>query len=466
MKNKNKTGIFGTDGIRSKYGTYPLDEQSIKRLGFAIGSILKGSKILIGRDTRQSGINIIELLSLGLSKFNDIKTCGIIPTPVLSFLVEKENFDYGIMITASHNPYYDNGIKLFKHDGEKCEENILTKIEDKFFNNDSENFDITVNTNENNTLGILDVFDKYSLYIESIINKENLLLKKKSKQLKLIIDCANGAYYKEAEKVFSRLDVDLKLINNEPDGKNINENCGAMHTEFLAKKVKNEGADLGIAFDGDGDRLICVDKNGFLLNGDYIILLIARYLKEKNNDDSPVIGTTMANLGFEKALNKIGISLIRTDVGDKYVYKEMKTTDALLGGEQSGHIIMKGYKTGDGLLAALYFISAINYFNLKIDEIFKEIDVFPQIIKSYPVNNKIPIENWEDMRKEIDRFNEKNKDNSRLVIRYSGTEPKIRVMIESESKDIIEENIKIFEDIILKKGQGERGKGQGEELFL
>ncbi len=442
VQKKNK--IFGTDGIRSEYGIYPLDEDSIRKLGKAIGIAIKGSKILIGRDTRRSGIEIENLLNISLSRETDIKSCGIVPTPVLSFLVANGDFDFGIMITASHNPYYDNGIKLFKHNGEKCED-VAEKIEEIFFSLEDIN---EISTPIESVL--YEPGDKYKDYIRGVIKNENLLLKRKNKKpQKIIIDCANGAFFKEAQETFSSLGfTEIIYINNKPDGTNINENCGALYTDQLSKTVKAESADLGVAFDGDGDRLICVDKNGFVLNGDHMILLIAKYLKNKKNENSIVIGTTMANLGFEKALNKNDIDLIRTDVGDKFVYNEMKKTGAILGGEQSGHIIIKGFKTGDGLLSALYFISAINYFEINVHDIFKQIYIYPQIIKSYPVSDKIPIENWVEMQNEIEKFNREHGKNSRLVIRYSGTEPKIRVMIESESEEIIEKNIKKFEEII------------------
>jgi len=446
VKQNNK--LFGTDGIRSKYGTYPLDDSSIIKIGRAIGRAFEGSKILIGRDTRVSGVALERLLNIGISNLVDVYNVGVIPTPTLSFLVDSENFDYGIMITASHNAYYDNGIKLFKYNGEKISKEDEEKIEKNYFIQNDSKFE-----DDNCQITNFSLNGQYAEYIYNIVEKYNLAFtNKEGRQLKLVIDCANGAFYKEAKNVLSFLGYkDIVFINDEPNGKNINDNCGALYTDNLIEVVKREKAELGIAFDGDGDRLICVDSKGSILDGDYILLMIARYLNVKKNDKQFVVGTVMSNLGLEMALNEENLKFIRADVGDKYVYRDMLKYDAIVGGEQSGHIIIKGFKTGDGLLSALFFISALNYFEIDVKDVSNLIRTYPQILKSYTVKEKVPIEKWDELNYTIEEFKEKNADNSRIVVRYSGTELKIRVMIESDSYDIVNKSIDKFESIIKTK---------------
>ncbi len=446
VKQNNK--LFGTDGIRSKYGTYPLDDSSIINIGKAIGQTFKGSKILIGRDTRVSGVKLEKLLNIGLLNLVDVYKVGVIPTPTLSFLVSSEDFDYGIMITASHNVYYDNGLKLFKCNGEKISKEDEEKIEKNYFIQDDLKLE-----DDNCQITNFPLNGQYAEYIYNIVKKYNLTFTNKDgRQLKLVIDCANGAFYKEAKNVLSFLGYkDIVFINDEPNGKNINDNCGALYTDNLIEVVKRENAELGIAFDGDGDRLICVDSKGAILDGDYILLMIARYLNVKKNDKQFVVGTVMSNLGLERALNEENLKFIRADVGDKYVYKDMLKYDAIVGGEQSGHIIIKGFKTGDGLLSALFFISALNYFEIDVNDVSNLIKTYPQILKSYNVKEKVPIEKWDELNYAIEEFKEKNADNSRIVVRYSGTELKLRVMIESDSYDIVNKSIDKFESIIKAK---------------
>ncbi len=443
---KKMQKLFGTDGIRSRFGSYPLEEESIRKLGFSIAHLFNGSSILIGRDTRASGKDIEKWLFDGLIDNSKVYCCGVVPTPVLAFLVKQGRFDLGIMITASHNPYFDNGIKIFKGDGEKISADVEGQIEKIFFKADPLP---TVNSLKETSI-IYPVADHYSDYLKSLCEKYRLFSSNRDiRQLKLVVDCANGAFSDEAEKVFSSLGfAHVHYIGNLPNGININEHCGALHTESLHRTVLDRDADIGIAFDGDGDRLIAVDRKGNVLDGDHIILLIAMYLRREGEADTTVIGTTMANLGFEKALEKQGLKLIRTDVGDKYVYREMKRTGAMIGGEQSGHIILKGFQTGDGLVSALFFIAAIHQLDYRIEEISGLIDSFPQVIRSYPVEEKIPIDEWPALKQLMDEFVKNHSDSSRLVIRYSGTEPKIRVMIESESQELITRYEKKFEYII------------------
>jgi phosphoglucosamine mutase len=435
--------LFGTDGIRAEVDSFPLDKNSLIILGNVIGNLYSGSKILIGRDTRESGVRIERDIFKGLASFTKVYSAGILPTPALSYLIKEEGFELGIMITASHNPFNYNGIKIFKRNGEKISNEEENRIEEEFFKSQSINIDIKKNI-------IFEKFDLNSKYVDYIKNlyESESLLNEETLDTKVVVDSANGAFSFLVEKVFERMGFkDIIYINNKPNGTNINENCGALYTDNLAEKVKKENADLGVAFDGDGDRLICVDKDGFVLNGDYLLLMISRFFVKKNKS-KVVVGTIMSNLGLEKALQKSNLKLIRADVGDKNVYKEMKRYNASVGGEQSGHIIIEGNNTGDGLISFLYFLASIKYLRISFESVKYEIETFPQILKNYEIKTKTPIKEWFELKNAIDEFEAKYGGNARIVIRYSGTEPLIRVMIESAEQRIIDENIKKFETII------------------
>jgi len=439
--------LFGTDGIRAEFNSFPLTEKSLVKLGVSIGMLSRGAKILIGRDTRESGIVIEKNIYQGLNSFADVKTAGVIPTPELSYLVASEGFELGIMITASHNPSNYNGIKIFIKNGEKISKEEELKIERNFYA-------LNDNIVKEITEGLPEKFDKSDIYSDYIgeICKKKILLSPEILNMKIVVDCANGAFSDEAPKTFKKLGFkNLIIINNKPNGKNINKSCGALYTDALSKKVKDENADIGLAFDGDGDRLICVDRDGFVLDGDYILLIIAQYLSKLDNKSKIVVGTTMSNLGLEKSLLNSGLILLRADVGDRNVYLNMKENRALVGGEQSGHIIIGGYNTGDGLISFIYFLMATDYLGVSIGSIKTLIKSFPQILRSYEIDEKLPIEKWAELKTAIEDFEKRFGFNSRLVIRYSGTEPLIRVMIESEKQKIIDENIAIFERIIKKR---------------
>jgi phosphoglucosamine mutase len=423
-------------------GNYPLDNDSIVKLGHSIGTLLKGCRILVGRDTRASGEKIIELLTTGAADKAKLFDCGIMPTPGISFLTGRGDFDYGIMITASHNPYFDNGIKIFNSKGEKISTAFEQKIENVFFS-------LAADPKEGSSgvqpdIGKIRVDD---MYRDFLIGQVSSL---PGKNLKAVIDCAHGAAFEIAPLVFKAAGFDTEIINAAPDGKNINRDSGSTNPELLKNAVISRQADMGIAFDGDGDRVIFACQNGNILDGDHSLYTISKYLLETNRDfNKIVVGTIMGNLGLEKALLKMGMTYIRTPVGDRQVYGEMKKMKALVGGEQSGHTILRFLqRTGDGILTAIYFIKALSYFNLKPADIFKQLPLYPQITKSIVVREKKEIESWDKLKKEIENFNRRHGKNSRIITRYSGTEPKIRVMIESEDSSVIHENIEKFENLI------------------
>ncbi len=443
-----KSKLFGTDGIRQQVGQFPLDDPSIAKLGQALGTLTPESKIIIGRDTRESGQHIEELIAAGISAVSNqchITHAGVIPTPGLSFITQHHDFDYGIMITASHNPYTDNGIKIFASDGEKVPGEMETRIEDIFFRLQDSWSTVPSKPRVNDTSP-----GNTGIYLHFLSTHAACGIKETP--LKIVIDCAHGATYEMAPPIFREAGLEPVAIHAEPDGKNINRECGSTHLEPLKKTVIGLNADLGIAFDGDGDRVLFVDRSGRLLDGDYTLFILSRYFLHTRADkdfNKIVVGTVMGNLGLEKSLEQLGITYTRTQVGDKYVYREMKNLHSILGGEQSGHTILRSFqKTGDGILTALYFLKAMAYLGIKPVELFEQLLLYPQVTKEIKIREKKDLDRWDPLNEMIADFNTRYGDNSRLLIRYSGTEPKIRLMMESEHQAIIDENIGKFESLI------------------
>lgn len=445
MSNVKENRLFGTDGIRSAYGEYPLDRVSVLKLGNAVGRVLWGSRIIIGRDTRQSGETIMRLLSSGISGMSakwDIYDSGVFPTPGLSFITDHDDFDFGIMITASHNPWTDNGIKIFKGDGEKIPARLEKELEEVFFNiGEPVELDPAVEPVGD---GVRDIYRNFLTNVASQLDPV------KVKEFKIVLDCANGATFEEAPAIFKQAGFAPVVINDAPDGKNINQGCGSTDTTMLRQRVKKEKADLGIAFDGDGDRVIMVDPQGNTLDGDHALYLIARYLLETDHDfNKVVVGTVMGNLGLEKALNQMGIQYARTPVGDKYVYEEMKNRQTILGGEQSGHTILRAFqRTGDGILTALVFLEALFHFQMTAGQVFHNLRLYPQVVKNIYIREKRNLDQWDQLNDMIREFDARHGMNSRVLIRYSGTEPIIRVMLESEEESVIHEYMGRFEHLI------------------
>jgi phosphoglucosamine mutase len=467
MEKTRSNRLFGTDGIREQVGEFPLDDASIFKLGCALGKLPpppRGvcSRIVMGRDTRQSGKRIEQLIAAGIlsaSPGAEIFSCGVIPTPGLSFITDHGNLDYGVMITASHNPYTDNGIKIFAGSGEKIPEESESRIADIFSRlqpgpspsqySAASSLPLLQHTDYTCSDRLKTIYRDFLTAHTPGINIKT----KTGGQLKIVLDCAHGATYEIAPLIFKEAGIDTLVTHAAPDGKNINRECGSTYPEKLRERVIAENADLGIAFDGDGDRVIFMDSPGRVLNGDYALYMIAAFFLRTRDDfkkNRTVVGTVMGNLGLEKSLRQMGVEYIRTQVGDKYVYREMKRRHAVLGGEESGHTILRSFqKTGDGILTALYFLKSLAYLGIAPSEAFDQLVLYPQVTQSIRIKEKKDLENWDRLKEMIAAFNARFGQNSRLLIRYSGTEPRLRVMMESEHRAVIDENIGKFTELIV-----------------
>ena len=424
--------LFGTDGIRGKANEYPMTSEIALSLGRAISIIFRNSssqKILIGKDTRLSGYMIESALVSGIcSMGGNAYLVGPLPTPGIAFLTANMRVDAGVVISASHNPFEDNGIKIFSSDGFKLPDEVEEKIEKLILEN---NFDKYYPDSKDmgRAFRIDDAVGRYVVYLKTTFPKKYDL-----KGLKIILDCANGATYKVAPEVFYELGAEIETIGTEPNGININNGCGSTDTKKLRAKVIESGADLGIAFDGDGDRVILVNENGEEIDGDYIIGFCAEYLKRKGllKNDAVVI-TPMSNLGLEKYLKKNGINVIKSAIGDRYVLEEMIKNNLILGGETSGHIIFLEHNTtGDGIITALQVLKILIEENKPASEINKIFNKFPQVLINIKVKDKLPFEKIPGFNKKIEEFENLLNDRGRIFIRYSGTEKKMRIMVEGD----------------------------------
>jgi len=444
MQKEKKNRLFGTDGIRSKFGKFPLSDDSIRKIARTSQILFNAKKILIGMDTRASGIKIRDLFLEGLPENVRLFNTGMITTPGISYLTEKGDFDLGVMISASHNPSEYNGLKFFTSKGEK-----ISKKNEEDFENIYYETDIP-----GRGRGIITAYSEIERYTGFLKNFSTQL---SSQKYNIIVDCANGSTSGFASKVFNETGNSVIFIADNPNGQNINLNCGSTFPHNAGNKVSNTGSDLGISYDGDGDRVLILDRDGREINGDHIIYILSKYFKRtKRNFPLKIVGTIMTNISLEKKLNEIGFELIRSDVGDRNVSDMMKKTGSLIGGEPSGHIILGDYcNSGDGILTSLMFLKAIEYLSITPDEIHSAYKPFPQETISIPVKKKKDIKTWDTLQKKIKIFNENYGNNSRLVIRYSGTEPKIRVMVESEYSEIVEKNINDLKKYISSEIGGE-----------
>ena len=418
--------IFGTDGIRTLSNDEIFNNLSLNTLSKAILKNNKNLKIVIGRDTRESSKEI-ESNFINALKNNGAKIfkVGLLSTPAISYLIKKLNCNLGIAVSASHNPYQFNGIKFFNKNGEKLSDSDESKIEKYFFkltkkkNNDKNNGKIQIINNP---------FSIYKKKFRKILIKNNF-----SSKLKIVIDCANGSSYKVVKYIFSKININSIYIKDKPNGRNINYKCGSLYPQSLIKEVKKKSADLGISFDGDGDRLICCDEKGKIIDGDKILACLAQYIFNKSKSGvNSIVGTLMSNRGLEKFVNDIGLKFYRSNVGDKFVYELMKKKDCFLGGEQSGHIILKKFgPSGDGILIALYLIKIISEYNKKTSEIFDLYNSYFQIQKSIKLKDSKYQKN-KKINNLLRFYNNKIIDNVRVLIRLSGTEPVIRLLVEGK----------------------------------
>lgn len=416
---------FGTDGLRGIFGkTLTLDMAF--RVGRAIALEKENSKILVGRDTRKSGEVLSLAFSLGaICEGADIFDTGVCPTAGISYLTNKNGYDFGVVISASHNPSEFNGIKIFNDKGEKIGDLKETEIEKRLF--------LPLEFNKKN-------FGKY--FVDNLIKEyEAFLLKEKVnlEGLKIVLDCANGASFEIANTVFNKLGADVISINCEPNGENINLGCGATDILKLKQVVVEKKADMGFAFDGDSDRVIAIDEKGNIVDGDMLIYLFAmKYLAEGRLKNNQVVGTAMTNTGIENALKRKGIELLRTNVGDKYVNEILVKNNLLIGGEQCGHIFLKDeLATGDGILNAILVAEICKKNNKKLSEFF-DLKKHYQVIINIKVKNKNKVLNCKKLINLINNLQNGIKNNIRILVRGSGTEAIIRVMVESENKDVME----------------------------
>jgi len=444
--------LFGTDGVRGVANSELTTELAYK-LGKAGAYVLSREKvkpvILIGKDTRISGDMLEDAISAGaLSMGGNVIKVGVLPTPAIAHLVKHYNADAGVVISASHNPFEFNGIKFFNSEGFKLDDEIEDLIEDIIMR------DIDVSSHiTGEKLGRCITSDEAALNSYADFLKQSIDVDIRG--MKVVLDCANGAAYKVAENVFRDLGADVAVIANEPDGLNINLNCGSTHPEALREAVVSGKADIGLAFDGDADRLIAVDELGRIIDGDKMMCICAKMLKDTGElPDNKVTATVMSNLGFHKALEDIGCSADVTAVGDRYVLERMLKTGCSLGGEQSGHIIFLNHSTtGDGILSALQLVKAIKKSGEKPSAMADRITIYPQVLKNAAVKNenKKKYEKDPEIRAEIEKLEQLMAGEGRVLIRPSGTEPLVRVMIEGKDQAVITELAENLAGLLTKK---------------
>ncbi len=423
------TKLFGTDGIRGEAGRFPLDEKTVCAIGLALAEFAGSpgaGRILIGRDTRESGPWITTRLSQGLSHGGvaGIHDLGVIPTAGLAYLTRARRYDLGIMISASHNPYRDNGIKLFSGQGFKISDDREVEIERRI---ESWRTAPAVSACRGRA-GLEKRESLASDYLDFLSRQAGTRLE----PLRVGLDVCNGAACLLAPRLFRRLGAEVTVINDRPDGRNINRNCGSLHLEGLTRAVKDHSLDLGVAFDGDADRALFVTGSGKCLDGDHILFALSRDWKAKGAlAGGQVVGTIMTNLALEKALVREGIPLIRTPVGDKHVLQAMQASGAVLGGEPSGHIILGDlHTTGDGLLTAVKLAELPVGGGASLDDLVAGYRPFPQVLDGLRVSRKVPIDQSLDLSRLIGNARAQLSDSGRMVVRYSGTEPLLRIMAE------------------------------------
>ena len=425
---------FGTDGIRGKTGEYPITPEFFIKLGYAAGIVLTKSwnkeqrpAVVIGKDTRISGYMLESALESGFSSAGvDVLLTGPIPTPAIAFLTKSLGAQIGVVISASHNSFEDNGVKFFSDLGLKLSDAVELEIETLLGKE--------INRNSSNKLGkarrIDDAIDRYVSFCKNTVGPSFNL-----NSLKIVLDCAHGATYQVAPKVFSDLGADVVTINNKPDGLNINHNAGSVHPELLQKSVLSNNADLGIAFDGDGDRVVMTDSNGNLIDGDQLLFLIVQNYHKKDELKGGVVGTLMTNLAFEEQCKKLEIPFLRSNVGDRYVSELLYENNWMLGGENSGHILITNkHSTGDGIISALQVLNSILEAKQPIEDALKSIPMYPQVLINLPLTKKVDLSSSVMERAIIDaKLIMQNK--GRILIRESGTQPLIRVMTEGPDKE-------------------------------
>jgi phosphoglucosamine mutase len=438
--------LFGTDGIRAVAGEAPLDAKTIYAVGLALAHQVNGShahpRVLLGMDTRESSEWIAATIAAGLAEGGaHVENAGVVTTPAIAFLARQHGFSAGVVISASHNPWQDNGIKVFGNDGYKLPDETELRIETEIFRR----LENVVAPQPGSAPPVNEKYRaEYEQFLRSAVPGLNL------NGLRVVLDCANGAASTIAPELFAHLGGTFHLTHASPDGRNINAKCGALHPEVVAAETKSLGADLGVTFDGDADRAMLADAHGKVVNGDAVMLLAARDMKQRDLlRNGTVVATTMSNMGLEAALRRDGIRMLRAPVGDKYVLERMQQEQASLGGEQSGHILFPHLATtGDGLLTALVVLDIIRRSGRSLHELIADLKVFPQVIVNVRVREKKPLDEIATVKDTILAAEAELAESGRVVVRYSGTEALARVMIEAESEEAMRRHADRIADAI------------------
>jgi phosphoglucosamine mutase len=444
--------LFGTDGIRGVANIEPMTAEMALQVGRAVAYIFKKkghrTKIVIGKDTRVSGYMIESALASGICSMGaDVLLLGPLPTPGIAFITRNMNADAGIVISASHNPFQDNGIKVFSKDGFKLPDAKEEEIENLIFSNSIGTLRPTADE-VGKAYRVEDDSGRYIVFLKNTFPGDLSL-----EGMKIVVDCANGATYKIAPILLSEMRAEVIPINVEPDGYNINLKCGSLHPDTLSERVVNAKADIGLAYDGDGDRLICVDEKGNMVNGDQVMAICAQNLKKEGRlKNNKVVSTVMSNLGFMQAMKKLGIEHVASKVGDRYVLEDMQKTGAILGGEDSGHIIfIEHHTTGDGILSSLQLLSVLRKEKKSLSTLARVMDMFPQVTINVDVKSKPDLKTLSEVQAAIKKAEGELGEQGRVLVRYSGTQSMCRVMVEGPTAEKTESLAKTIAAEIKKK---------------
>lgn len=423
---------FGTDGIRGQVGTGPITPQFFTKIAWALGQIFRNeeahARVIIGKDTRISGYMLESAMQAGFAAAGaDTMLVGPMPTPAIAYLTRTFRADVGVVISASHNGYMDNGVKFFSRDGMKLGDDLEQKIEEYL----DKDMDTVSAVDLGRAARVVDARGRYIEFCKSTLRYNSDITGKK-----LLIDCAHGATYSVADKVFSELGADVEVINDKPDGININHNCGSTHAKCISSETVKHQADIGIAFDGDGDRVIMCDHRGEIVDGDVLLYILTKYMKELGTLESDkVIGTVATNYGLELSLKRLGVKLKRVPVGDRHIIDEMAKGTSNLGGESSGHMICDRYTTtGDGIIVALQVLAALNHFDCDFEPLVKEAALIPSSHDHIKCKDPKTLIQYPELKKKISELELKIKSKGRLLVRPSGTEPILRISVESADK--------------------------------
>ncbi|MBF0492910.1 MAG: phosphoglucosamine mutase [Deltaproteobacteria bacterium] len=444
--------LFGTDGVRGKANIHPMTSEVALGLGRGIAQLFKQkgsphkSRVVIGKDTRRSGYMFENALSSGVcSAGAEAILLGPLPTPAIAFITRAMRADAGVVISASHNPYYDNGIKFFDHEGFKLPDELEYQLEQKL--NQKESGDLPSGTEIGRAFRVEDAPGRYIEFLKSAFPKDLFL-----EGIKIVVDCANGAAYKVAPVVFEELGAQVFAMGVSPNGFNINESCGALHPQNLSQKVKELGADIGVALDGDADRVVLCDEQGEILDGDVFLAIAALELKRKFRlNKNTVVATVMSNFALERFLKEQKIDLLRVQVGDRYVVEAMRSNAYNLGGEQSGHMVFLDHATtGDGLLAALQILAIMKQQGKKLSQLKKLFEPLPQVLENIKVGRREDFLKFPSLQKLLKDSENKLGEQGRLLLRYSGTEALVRIMVECENQALIPNIISDIKTEVLK----------------